>query len=518
MKRSAICLVFLAALFQPGFQSPVRGAEVEIREQFPIRGFHLDLKIQVMTPGALREFARELAGMGFNTLVTEWEASFPFDKHATISNRYAYTRQEVESFISYCGELGIDVIPLQQCFGHVEYILRHDRYAHLKEDRKDICQLCPLKKEQARQLFTEVFSDIASLHHSEYIHIGGDETYLLGHCDKCAAFAAQYGKSRLYVDYMKMICDIIIGLGKRPVLWADIVLKHPEAVARLPQETVFVDWNYGWALDHFGDISVLKEQGSEFWGSPALRSHPDNYYLSCWGKHFNNLRDFIPYARKSGYTGIVMTSWSTSGQYGFEWDNPWKVVEMHTIRHVYPLSGFRILVAAYAQALEQVEPIEPPAFVAEYAAERFGFDNFEARRFWEVLTTDPSMVETNTPLEEDYTKEVLSHVRQAQKKLGSLKPRSNEKEFEHFRLMFDIREQYLAFMEIQCRVQSPGFSLAQAERAALDLGKVMAKSSGLDERFRRLNAGFLHDSEIEKECEVRNKKMRLLYERLARKK
>jgi hypothetical protein len=46
--------------------------------QFPIRGFHLDLKIQVMTLNALKSLAAELAEMGINTLIMEWEASYPF--------------------------------------------------------------------------------------------------------------------------------------------------------------------------------------------------------------------------------------------------------------------------------------------------------------------------------------------------------------------------------------------------------------------------------------------------------
>ena len=202
---------------------------------FDVKGFHLDLRIQVMTPKALHELANELADFGINTLVMEWEASYPYQKHAVISNQYAYTREEVEAFISHCHSLGIDVIPLQQCFGHVEYILRNERYSHLKEDRKEISQICPLKTEGDSLLFSELFEDMASLHSSQYIHIGGDETYLLGHCADCSRKAAAEGKSKLFVDYMKMITNIIIDMGKTPVMWADILLKHPEAASELPK-------------------------------------------------------------------------------------------------------------------------------------------------------------------------------------------------------------------------------------------------------------------------------------------
>ena len=255
---------------------------------FPVKGFHIDLRIQVMTPEALKDFAKQLSEFGMNTLVMEWEGTYPFEKHPTISNKYSYSREEVEDFIAYCEGLGIKVVPLQQSLGHVEYILRNSRYSELKEDRKDISQLCPMESEASKALFTDLFADLAKTHNSDYVHIGGDETYLLGHCPKCQKKVEESSKSKLFVDHMKMISEIVIGLGKKPVMWADIILKHPEAAAELPQETIFVDWNYGWKINHFGDVPGLQEKGFTFWGSPVIRSHPDNWYITNWPTHFKN--------------------------------------------------------------------------------------------------------------------------------------------------------------------------------------------------------------------------------------
>ncbi|MFD2538743.1 family 20 glycosylhydrolase [Sphingobacterium chuzhouense] len=141
----------------------------------------MDLRIQVMTMPALKAFAKKLSENGINTLVMEWEGTYPFEKHPLIANRFAYSREEVIDFIAYCNQLKIDVIPLQQSFGHVEYILRHHRYKDLREDQKDYSQVNPLKEELNRELFTELYQDLISTHTSAYIHIGGDETYLLGH-------------------------------------------------------------------------------------------------------------------------------------------------------------------------------------------------------------------------------------------------------------------------------------------------------------------------------------------------
>src|SRR3954467_2865783 len=107
---------------------------------FQIRGFHLDLRIQVMKMPALKKFTLELSRHGINTLVMEWEGTYPFTEDPLIPNRFAYSRQEVKDFIKYCHSLHMDVIPLQQSFGHVEYILRHYKYADLREDEKNFSQ------------------------------------------------------------------------------------------------------------------------------------------------------------------------------------------------------------------------------------------------------------------------------------------------------------------------------------------------------------------------------------------
>ncbi len=520
MPAAMLSLLVLIVLFTVGCngskESRVQVATPhgEIEDQFPVRGFHVDLRTQVMTMEALKRLADELAASGMNTIVMEWEASYPYLTHATISNELAYSREEVADFVGYCNSLGISVIPLQQCFGHVEYILRHDRYSELREDRKDISQLCPLKVEADSLLFADLFADMAVMHHSDYIHIGGDETYLLGHCPACSLKAATEGKSKLFVDYMKMVSNIVISLGKKPVMWADILLKYPEAASEMPQETIFIDWNYGWRSNHFGDIAALQALGLEFWGSPSVRSHPDNMYVTDWKKHFENQRDFIPYARKAGYTGIIMTSWSTSGLYGFTWDVNYEVVDMEQIRNTYPLSGFRILLASYAAALQTTDPVDPHSFVVSYAVDRFGVTEEEGELLWEVLTIPAELIVNGKPASSASIADMRVPVDEAIGKIKRVKPVRNKSELEHFRLTLDIRSHYLRFKEAEARFNSPGFSIEQKGELARELEKLAAETRELDRRFARLNKGYLHETEIAHLNMIRTLKLKLLQRRL----
>lgn len=482
-----------------------------LKKDFKIKGFHLDLRCEVMTMPALKSFAKELSDMGINTIIMEWEATFPYQKHATISNKYAYSREEVKSFIDYCKSLSIDIIPLQNCFGHVEFILRHDRYAHLKEDRKEVSQVCPMKTEECKAVFKDLFEEMAELHPSRYLHIGGDETYLLGHCKVCAEKAQKEGKSKLFVDYVKEMCQLANDLGKQPILWADIILKYPEAVKELPKDAIFVDWNYGWKRDYFGNMDNLFNARVTFWGAPSIRSHPDNIYLTQWEKHFNNQRDFIPYSREANYEGMVMTSWSTSGTYGFTYDTNWEVVEMHPVRNVYPLSGFRILIAAYGESLNSEKPLNPEAFVVKYAQDRFEFLNKEGELLWQILAKPQDHINRGKDDKGTSVFDLRNQAIELQKQMKTLQAKANKPEFEHLRLMFDIRVEYLKFKELEARYESDNFDRSKTKFYLSELEKLIEDAKKIDMRFTALNKDFLYDEGILELNEIRNQKLLEMY-------
>lgn len=503
---------FINAVSQPQLQ------EVSTTEttDFAVKGFHLDLRIQVMTPQALKTFADELAELGMNTLVMEWEGTFPYKSHATIPNEYSYSIEEIKEFVSYCEKLNIKVIPLQQSLGHVEYILRNQRYSILKENRKDISQLCPMEVETNRALFRDLFKELAAVHNSDYIHIGGDETYLLGHCDRCKAKVEKEGKSKLFVDHMKMISELVIAAGKKPVMWADIILKHPEAAAELPKETIFIDWNYGWKINHFGDVPDLQEKGFTFWGSPSIRSHPDNWYLTDWSTHFKNQKEFIPYGRKANYEGMVMTSWSTSGVYGFTWDVNYDVIDMEQIRNNYPMSGFRILIASYGEAINSKEPINPEAFVLKYAKERFGLNMKDAETLKDFIFAKPELIRNGSPEQSADVSEMMKNYGEITSRITSVKPKMHQDEFAHFQLMADLRMHYLAFKKVEESYNSTEFTLNQTDELVKKLDRILDDAKDLNKRFYTLNKGFLYDSELHNQNELRVQPMLVLRNRLAK--
>ena len=504
-------------------------------DNFSVVAYHVDLRVQIMPMPTLKALAKEISALGFNTLIMEWEATYPYKQHSIISNRYAYSREEVTEFINYSEGLGLDVIPLQQSLGHAEYILMHERYAYLRADKRNLSQIDPTRLDAAREFFTELYSDMLSTHQSQYVHIGGDETRILD-CKRCQEKwgddGEELGKSKLYVEYMTMIAEIVIAQGKTPLLWADMILAHPDAIADMPKNVIYIDWNYGWKFDRFGENprTLIKKYGLKFWGAPSIRSSPDDYHVTSWSKHMNNQAVYVSYARESGFEGMVLTSWSTSGQYGYEWFWP-EVVEIFPLRqvypHAYPNDAFRMNTLGFIEAVQQEKTFKPKDFASQYAQQRFGLTAGESEKLWNILTDESlnnKVIIGSSPLSgikglpdnKRVVSATLEKVRELQAALTKIVPKKNQKEFAHYHLQIDFREYYLSFRQIQYLVQSTAFSEKNNLKAIKQLEQLLARSVELNKRFKKLFTGKLYDTEIERLNQYRNKKAILLHQRLTR--
>ncbi len=462
-------------------------------KDFAVKAAYLDFRTQVMTLHAMKGFADDVATRGLNAIVLEYEATFPFQENLTLRNRYAFSEAEIREFIDYCSGIGVEVIPLQNCFGHAEYILRHERYASLKENRKDCSQVCPMKIEEATKVFRSIFGEVAAMHPSMYIHIGCDETRLLGHCAKCREVVRTSGISKLYVDYVTSMCNIVTELGKTPMIWADIILKHPEALSSLPDNVVIVDWNYGWKPDHFGKMENIEKSGHPVWGASSLRSHPDNIYLIQWRKHLDNIFDYSDYAASHGFQGFINTSWSTSGTYGYIYDDRDEVVDMQPVREVYPQNGFDMLDEAYASAISGKHK-DPEMFLDDYCRIRLGLTRAEdiaSVKAYFNMKQAPVYALGGRP---DSIRGELDKCLEVRRCFVEVVfPPQAKAIAEHLELMQDIRINYLKFKLVEANVESDLFTMDTLGPLLDELRLTVSECEKLRKRFFVLHNGYLKD-------------------------
>jgi hypothetical protein len=84
---------------------------------------------------------RELGATG---VLLEWEDMFPFNGPlSVIVAGNAYSRRDVEDILAAARGSQLEVIPLVQTFGHVEFALKHSELSGLREVPESPQALCP---------------------------------------------------------------------------------------------------------------------------------------------------------------------------------------------------------------------------------------------------------------------------------------------------------------------------------------------------------------------------------------
>jgi hypothetical protein len=209
-----------------------------------IRGLHLDMKYLFQTPKAIEKWLQQLAAWKINTVLFEYEDKFPYERHRFLRHESAMTPARLRRLLKVARDHHIQVIPLIQTLGHLEYCLKHEQLAHLREMPDIHSQLNPLHPE-AHRFVQEMIDEVMAYHpDAEYFHVGGDETWFLGANPQSKAELQRKGEIGLYLDHMVPVLEHVIAAGKRPILWDDILREHADQCDRIPRETVLGYWEY----------------------------------------------------------------------------------------------------------------------------------------------------------------------------------------------------------------------------------------------------------------------------------
>ena len=228
---------------------------------------HVDLKCLAPTPAALRNDIAGWADAGATGVVFEWENMFPYPGFEDAVRGDAYTPEDVTEILDCCRSHGLSPVPLVQTFGHVEWFLSHKAHGSLREF-PDSAQQIRACDERSWQVLKAWLAALLEAHHdSPYVHLGADEAWGLTKIDRPECSAQREGPSSVFLRHMQPLFDQVLAAGKRPIIWADMLLRHPEEIDRFPKEVVFCDWLYSQTAEYGPDLQV--------WGTG--RFTPDGY-------------------------------------------------------------------------------------------------------------------------------------------------------------------------------------------------------------------------------------------------
>jgi hexosaminidase len=301
---------------------------------FARRGFMLDIsRDRVPTMETLRDLVDRMAALKMNVLQLYTEHTFAYREHEAVwRDASPMTAGEVRHLDAYCRARGIELVPNQNSFGHMERWLRHPAYHSIAERENGGC-LAPTG--EAAAFMSALYDELLPCFGSRRINIGCDETFDLGR-GRSRDLCAERGTARVYLDFIQRLFADLHGRGRHVELWGDIVLQHPELIDELPRKNLTaLAWYYeaprepseipaalletlarfGWTRELMAGFSghapAFQNAGVPFQVCPGTSSW--NTFVGRWSNARENIRDAVDWGLRCGAEGMLLTDWGDNG-------------------------------------------------------------------------------------------------------------------------------------------------------------------------------------------------------------
>ncbi|MFQ3548847.1 MAG: family 20 glycosylhydrolase [Armatimonadota bacterium] len=254
-------------VFQLKSAGNFKACKIIDKPKMKIRGVMLDLARCKEKNEYYYHIIDKLAKWKINTVFihfTDQEGcAIEIKKYPQIASPNAFTQEEMKDLINFAKERHIDLIPEVESWGHAGYILDH--FPELKESDRDLCICNP----KIYEVLGDIYSEIAELFPSKYLHIGCDEALSYGECDICKKFISEHGKDKLVEMHLNKLADMAKAVGKTPMMWTDILLKHPDIMDDITKDMIMCFWRYTEIVDP-EPAKLLSSKGFKVIGCPAI--------------------------------------------------------------------------------------------------------------------------------------------------------------------------------------------------------------------------------------------------------
>jgi hypothetical protein len=290
---------------------------------FATRGVLLDVsRGRVPRMETAQGIADRLAGWKVDHLQLYTEHAFAYAGHEEVwRDASPFTPAEIRAFDAHCAQLGIELAPNQQSFGHFHRWLKHARYRDLAEVPAGVDHAFSLDREPysldlgdpaAIALLEDLYDQLLPCFRSRTFNVGLDETFDLGR-GKSGAACAEHGIERVYLEHLRRVHALVTRRGRRMQFWGDVILQRPELVPELPRDLVALEWGYDAGHPFAEHVERFRAAGLEFWVCPGTSS-----WQSFGGRARNalaNLREAARHGARAGASGMLVTDWGDRGHH-----------------------------------------------------------------------------------------------------------------------------------------------------------------------------------------------------------
>ncbi|MDB6121970.1 MAG: glycoside hydrolase, family 20 [Pedosphaera sp.] len=289
---------------------------------FAKRGVMLDIsRGRVPRLETLMELVSHLADVKINEFQLYTEHTFAYRNYEPVWDGWGpITGEEILKLDAYCRQVGIELVPNQNSFGHLRYWLEYPPLHKLAETKKPwpdqggaflrypstLAPNHPGTIPFLRELYDELLPHFTS----DRINVGCDETWDLGRGQSKKLSEAK-GKGRVYVDFLKQIYQETTARKKQMMFWGDIILHYPELVKELPKDVIALNWGYEANHPFDREAGIFAKSQVPFYVCPGTST-----WMTLIGRHdngFANLHQAAEVGHKHGAIGYLNTDWGDGG-------------------------------------------------------------------------------------------------------------------------------------------------------------------------------------------------------------
>lgn len=189
---------------------------------------HFDLKGAPPMVSYYEQVFPLLKKLGATGILMEYEDMFPYVGDLQIvCQPDVYSKEDIQKIQEIASNNDLTVVPLVQSFGHLEFLLKHDKYYEVREAERYPNALCPSHPKSEDIVLDMIYQIFDNHPSSKYIHIGGDEVWHIGQCIQCKTKmeAQQWKREHLFLDHISRIASKI--RDKYPqkdiIIWDDMM-------------------------------------------------------------------------------------------------------------------------------------------------------------------------------------------------------------------------------------------------------------------------------------------------------
>ena len=203
--------------------------DVGLRELFWDELEHLD-HLDV-----LKQAVRRTAFFKANALALRLNGHFQYASAPALVDPYALTPAELQELTDYGLRHHVQVIPYLDGPAHVNFILEHDEYAHLREFPETAFQMCSTNPETYK-LLEDMSQDLINATKGvEYFHLSTDEAWFVGKAENAQCNEVKRAKelgspSKLLAEFIQKTAGYLQAHGRKVIFWGE----HPLQAEDIP--------------------------------------------------------------------------------------------------------------------------------------------------------------------------------------------------------------------------------------------------------------------------------------------